>query len=524
MSSLHYQPKNSPSRDTSTLDLENSFFRSWALRTRKSAYSSSSEVSPGTRTPSASPISPETLVPRPQRREVPNRSTDTYVHQLETDLHRRDNAVQQSALSHMAPGAAAHRGTRSKSRGSIDTLVSRVNSNEPSFTRRALSVIKGSASARRPTAIRNRQASKPVRSGLGWKRGLSGHLLEIRIAKKAESDNSPPEAEHYTPHVQHSPKLSSCTVARTGRVIGHSKSTISLRRSTEPSLPEGKPPKTSLMNRTKRILGIKSTVSLSEQPAGGRQRGTEETLHKTSSALRNLVELTSPSGSSTSNMSAASIGSRSKHRNLLRPRYHRQHTGHSSSSSVLRVMLGRTPVGTPNGDCMYTGSDSQQYFRVELTAPHAPTYLPSEARRIGTPPLPGDGNSKLRRFFFDYNTPRSASEAPIGPWPSGPMDVMTMLPRQDNMKPPQSPAGQRSPGARLQKDDPDVNWFRVKVGIGQAQEERGMFELNVPEHLPSSPLCPRHPKHKSGGKGVCVYHGRNRTGNDDVVEEEGLWH
>ncbi len=354
-----------------------------------------------------------------------------------------------------------------------------------------------------------------------WKE--QGRRAEIRTAKKAEPDNSPPEAEQHAPHAQHSPKLSSHTVARTGRVIGHSKSTISLRKSTEPSPPEGKPPKTSLVNRTKRILGIKSTVSLSEQPMEGPQRGTEETLHKTSSALRNLVELTSPSGSSTSNMSAASIGSKPKHRNLLRPRYHRQQTGHSSSSSVLRIMLGETPVGTPNDDCMYTGSDSQQYFRVELTAPHAPTYLPSEARRIGTPPLPGNSNSKLRGFFFDYNAPRSALEAPIGPWPSGPMDVMTMLPRQDNMKPPQSPTGQRSSGARLQRDDPDVNWFRVNVGIEQAQEERGMFELNVPEHLPSSPLCPRHPKHKSGGKGVCVYHGRNRTGNDDVVEEEGLW-
>jgi hypothetical protein len=34
------------------------------------------------------------------------------------------------------------------------------------------------------------------------------------------------------------------------------------------------------------------------------------------------------------------------------------------------------------------------------------------------------------------------------------------------------------------------------------------FEINLPEHFPSSPLCPRNPKHKSGGRGVCVYHGR----------------
>jgi hypothetical protein len=39
------------------------------------------------------------------------------------------------------------------------------------------------------------------------------------------------------------------------------------------------------------------------------------------------------------------------------------------------------------------------------------------------------------------------------------------------------------------------------------------FEINIPEHLPTSPLCPRNPKHKSGGRGVCVYHGRGEDNN-----------
>ncbi|KAF2207636.1 hypothetical protein CERZMDRAFT_91727 [Cercospora zeae-maydis SCOH1-5] len=34
------------------------------------------------------------------------------------------------------------------------------------------------------------------------------------------------------------------------------------------------------------------------------------------------------------------------------------------------------------------------------------------------------------------------------------------------------------------------------------------FEQNVPDHLPKSPLCPLHPKHKSGGKAICPLHGR----------------
>ena len=36
------------------------------------------------------------------------------------------------------------------------------------------------------------------------------------------------------------------------------------------------------------------------------------------------------------------------------------------------------------------------------------------------------------------------------------------------------------------------------------------FELDVPDHLPNSPLCPLSPKHKSGGKAICPLHGRKK--------------
>jgi hypothetical protein len=39
------------------------------------------------------------------------------------------------------------------------------------------------------------------------------------------------------------------------------------------------------------------------------------------------------------------------------------------------------------------------------------------------------------------------------------------------------------------------------------------FKLDIPEHLPNSPLCPRNLLHKSGGSGICVYHGRKRSIN-----------
>ncbi|KAM7202904.1 hypothetical protein V8F33_002562 [Rhypophila sp. PSN 637] len=47
-----------------------------------------------------------------------------------------------------------------------------------------------------------------------------------------------------------------------------------------------------------------------------------------------------------------------------------------------------------------------------------------------------------------------------------------------------------------------------------------LFTFDIPEHLPSSPICPAHPKNKSGGKGVCVYHGRRQSLANDETEEE----
>lgn len=37
------------------------------------------------------------------------------------------------------------------------------------------------------------------------------------------------------------------------------------------------------------------------------------------------------------------------------------------------------------------------------------------------------------------------------------------------------------------------------------------FVLELPEHLPNSPLCPKNPAHKSGGSGICPSHGRRRS-------------
>ena len=63
----------------------------------------------------------------------------------------------------------------------------------------------------------------------------------------------------------------------------------------------------------------------------------------------------------------------------------------------------------------------------------------------------------------------------------------------------------------LSRRTSDEGFLRIKQITIDADEAETLeqFVARLPEHLPSSPMCPRHPKNKLKGKGVCVYHGRN---------------
>lgn len=77
----------------------------------------------------------------------------------------------------------------------------------------------------------------------------------------------------------------------------------------------------------------------------------------------------------------------------------------------------------------------------------------------------------------------------------------------------------RSPDARA-REWWDVNTEPANTDrAARALEHKtaAEFVLSLPEHLPNSPLCPMHPKHRSGGKGVCVYHRRRKTMEGDTL-------
>jgi len=136
--------------------------------------------------------------------------------------------------------------------------------------------------------------------------------------------------------------------------------------------------------------------------------------------------------------------------------------------------------------------------------------LPSEATRIQTPPLSGGSSDEEqpRGFFFDMGAaPHQA-------------------PQDESMSPKSSPSGLSSrasphPPRRLQKRHSrhsPVEWWdsnnpaRKEAVQGLATKTQLEMEMSLPpEHLPSSPLCPKNPMHKSKGNGICVYHGRRRS-------------
>ncbi|KAF4478514.1 hypothetical protein FAGAP_12376 [Fusarium agapanthi] len=114
-----------------------------------------------------------------------------------------------------------------------------------------------------------------------------------------------------------------------------------------------------------------------------------------------------------------------------------------------------------------------------------------EARRIKTPPLADDTASGRPRSFFTETVPPTED------------DEMGSPSRKNSLQ-----------TVRRQSIVADTyEWWEKmpKKPVRRSPfQERPPFEFQLPEHLPSSPMCPANEKHASGGTGVCVYHGRRK--------------
>ena len=324
-----------------------------------------------------------------------------------------------------------------------------------------------------------------ARSDAQWKRELLGGRLGIRFGREIVQREEP--SEGVTPsslsYITSLGIPSTASLTRTQTLSGARgtdsvSNQLLLEESPEESTSTVSAPKEGLYCRTKRALGLKREIV---NPTAGVYRSKDATatvLDRVSSNLREIAAKRLLSSSARTSVSDLSIAAPRRHR--FRPS-----SIYSTSSSIGERMMGSPPITTPNSEAVYMEPGSQRNLAVGLGDDN-PTFLPSEARRVTTPPLPdgSPGKSKLRGFFLDYQA----------------LQVHNFAPRDPSRSVPTERVGGVS----------ETEWYRRKLDIIDAEcSSPEEFVASVPEHLPNSPLCPRHPEHRSRGRGVCPYHGKN---------------
>ena len=410
----------------------------------------------------------------------------------DTQALKPEEAVTPTPLNHITPKEVQERRCseeRKSTRGSAASSNSSALSTISARARKLLNV---------PPVRIDGQPPREARSGFNWKYEGPGHWFELRIGRNRRSEYPSPIQEDATPRQSsHATAATQSPGARpfssAGTAVEH-RQLLSRTTSSSEGLSESSTPQEGLYCRTKRVLGLKRGLVNTPiiEPSG--RSVTGDVLGQVASTLRGLPERRSTPSSSATSVSNSSIAADRWHR--FRSNY--RHRYHSSSSSIGGIQMGKSPMTTPAPEAMYTGSDSHQYLAVELSEPDGPTYLPSEARRIHTPPLPtgSSGGRGLRGFFFDYSAALKDSAD------EGSLEIEE--PRQEP----------RKRATRTVETD----WYRVKLdAIDMEGTSPEQFVSSVPEHLPNSPLCPRHPRHKSGGRGKCIYHGRNESFRQDLT-------
>ena len=240
-------------------------------------------------------------------------------------------------------------------------------------------------------------------------------------------------------------------------------------------------PKEGLYCRTKRVLGLKRDSTNPTDGVSQSRDSTAAVLDRVSSNLRDIATKRLLPSSAKTSVSDLSIAAPRRHR-------YRPSSIYSATSSIRERMMGTPPVSTPDPEELYTESRSHRRLAMGLDEDDSPNFLPSEARRVTTPPLRdgSTGNARPRGFFFDYHAQQVQNFATDNP-------------------------SQHQTTERVGSVS-DTEWYRRELDTIESESNSvEEFVASVPEHLPNSPLCPRHAKHRSRGKGVCPYHGKNTT-------------
>lgn len=484
-------------------DLENSYFRAWALRGSEGSGSSSKTPLSNPPSPKSSPLVSSPPFGKVRRFDRHGQQTDTtpsnysnvrsllqYASEQIQSSRRGSREIHKSAKDRSSSQNSGRSDGQSSRKSSIASRARRLLSFSHGRGRKSISEDPATPSeAKKPGFYRNESQDRSSEAPLGRTRpstgpsrldSLSEDLVPMVFssAQRIRQGGSPrntPGTDLDTPKagIVSSPiAVSSQETAKTGFKMQKSKSGV--------------------YKRTKQALGL-SKPKIEKRETFVERTSTSDVLDRTSTALRHILvkhhtqERRMETPSTSTSASTLSIGAQ-------RWQFLRATSGESSGSSGQGSLLaGKAPVPTPESQSLYIGSDKRHHLAIDLTDADGPTYLPSEARRVSTPPLPKTNSGRrkdLRGFFFDYTPPQD----------SGPSFI-------------EEPLVEREKAPTIARKRSVVDWYRAELDAIEAEEDDDIthedFELNVVEHLPSSPLCPRNPKHKSGGTGVCVFHGRN---------------
>ena len=505
---------NAPERLPSS-DFGNLFSRPRALRASDSA-------SPNT-PPSPLTFSTNYLGARPRRRRTFNRTSELANSNPSSPL--ASPVIITAQRRPHPPERRSHNSEISDRLGNAREILSSAGpppeaDEEEPFALRHRSCSALSAKARKvlgisdshvgPGASNDEAPPHEPRNGFAWQRGFLGGWLEIRVGRRA--DEQPRTVSDETiPNLSHATTMgipSTQTMTRVQTAGDHHQSNAG---SGQPLLEESfenfgstvSTPKEGLYCRTKRTLGLKRDSNDLVDIEHRSRSLTGHVLDRVSSTLKDVAMKRIMASSANTSASDLSIAAPRRHR--FRPA-----SIYSTTSSIREMMMGKPPLATPDSEEMYTVANPQQHFTVALGESDNPSFLPSEARRIHTPPLPdgSPGKSKHRGFFFDYNAPMTEES-----------------PRHHTTR-----AGTSGRTGSVS----DMEWYRRKLdSVDAGTNSWEEYVASVPDHLPSSPLCPKHPKHKSRGAGTCPYHGKNKVsppeiktptpGDDDSSMSQNWW-
>ena len=371
-------------------------------------------------------------------------------------------------------------------------------SSQTKFTRRS------TARDARDTRVRS---SEPEASVKGSKKS-SVASLDRRGSQLSEYQRSIPhsyleETVAHDPNEDPVPKIASPTDrARSTRPVP----TVP---SPSPSEAQAQKPKRSLARLFSRSLATQPEEATSKEPHQGAAASASK-----SGVLGGYFKLHS---GKRSNRSSEALQEKSK---KVSEQPFDTNVAHSALSTAQSPVVQR-PLLPPEQSYSHSRRHASQRSldKGTITPAHPEPDLPSsfpatEAVKMKTP-LSASG-TKVQQYYFDF---LGAPESPDQESPTlnshdsrfAHHSVMTPGGGADRLGRRKASAMPMVPSLSIQRDEEALVVEDEKLEVEESGRPPTRFEIDVPDHLPSSPLCPLNYKKSNGSRPICPLHGRKKS-------------